>query len=144
MEPLGKTIIAEPEGQLYYEMPEHYKALERATKIPIDNRWWKYIKNGSKVVEVKKNSDTWKSVKEGSHVNFIDETSNCSVLKRVESVEVYKDIASLLLNEGLNRVLPDVTTISEGVKLYEGLWPTLEDQSIIAKHGLKAIRLTGL
>lgn len=141
---LGKTIMAEPEGQLIYDVPESHRAFAKAIKIPIENRWWLFIKGGVKTVEVKKNSDTWKNVVEGSIVNFIDETTHDSLLRLVKSVKVYKNIEDLLLAEGLDKVLPGIATIAGGIYLYEGLWPTLEDRDVITAHGLKAIRLTKL
>lgn len=121
--------------------------VKKVIDIKIDKCWFDAIRRekAHKSVEGKKNHGEWKKIEAGMMVRFINTATGETMLREVRSVEEYRmvgnvdPIRAMLIAEGLENVLPGVSNIDEGVRLYHDLW--FGDDDIIALYGVRAIRI---
>ena len=82
--------------------------------------WFSLMAVGCKTVEGRLNSGDWSSIKENDIIDWFNEDFG---LKRefrtvVISSSVYLCFTSYLYNEGLNKTLPNIYTLEDGLKIY--------------------------
>ena len=81
--------------------------------------YFSFVKNGQKTIEGRLLKSWYKDLVIGDHIvihNQNDE-SNCFEV-RVIDLRIYKTIKEMLEKEELKRILPDVETIEQGLKIY--------------------------
>lgn len=74
------------------------------------------IKSGKKKVEGRVNSIGYKVLNEGVFISFI--TKREEVLCKVLYKRVYSDFGEMIVGEGLERLLPNVKTVEQGIRIY--------------------------
>ena len=101
-------------------------------ELNVDERWLKYILNGRKTIEGRLNKNI-RFIRIGDMITF-----NEIIKKEVISVKYYNSFENYLINEGIDKCLPDVVDINDGINIYREFY-SIEDE---IKFGIIAIELT--
>ena len=78
--------------------------------------WFGFLKSGRKVVEGRINNKKYNNLKEGDLIKMTKESEYISL--KVNNINKYGSFREMLENETLERVLPEVESIDDGVKIY--------------------------
>ena len=97
--------------------------------------WFSLIREGRKPVEGRKASPDYTKIEVSDTIEFF--CGNESFQAQVVGINRYSSLEVYLENETLERALPGVSSIDEGVKIYLQ-WSTKEQ---IKKHGFLGIQL---
>jgi ASC-1-like (ASCH) protein len=84
--------------------------------IHCKNPWFNFIREGVKPVEGRKNTHTYKKIRAGDQIKFINGEE--SFLAEVLEVKEYKTIEDYFADVTLEKALPGVATIEEGLNIY--------------------------
>ena len=98
--------------------------------------WYSFIKQGKKTVEGRKAIPRWCKIKVGDTITFTDGKDDKFSVK-VTGVNKYNSIEEYLISETLQRALPGIPTIEEGLKIYYQ-WSKEDD---IKKYGFLGIQI---
>ena len=79
--------------------------------------WFSLVLYGKKTVECRINKGFWSNVRVGDVIDFYNDgvTSCYTTITRISK---YPDFKTCLINEGLDKCLPNITTIEEGCDVY--------------------------
>lgn len=101
--------------------------------------WFSLIATGQKKVEGRLNRGFFATMKKGSHVTFVNHQLGFrrACYCCVTSVKDYPSFAEYLDAEGLDRCLPTVQTIAEGVSVYRRFFSESEEK----ESGVRAVRI---
>ncbi len=104
--------------------------------LHVQEPWLGYIKSGVKKVEGRKNKPKYACWGPGDRVKFYNEGD--SVVVTLVKLITYPSIAEYLQHEGLKNTLPGISSIQEGLSIYEQ-WNTPEE---IQELGFLAIHVS--
>lgn len=104
-------------------------------KMHCQEPWFSLIRQGKKPVEGRKASSNYRKIKAGDIIEFFCEQERFSCF--VESINHYDSLEQYLENETLQRALPGVKTLAEGISIYLQ-WSTPEE---ITRHGFLGIQV---
>ena len=81
--------------------------------------YFTFLKNGQKTIEGRVRNGKYKHIKPDDTIKVLnnEETDNVEVL--VKRVAVYPSTKAMLENEPIKKLLPDVDTIDEAIKIYK-------------------------
>lgn len=99
---------------------------------------YQYIIDGIKTVEGRKNSEQYQKIQKDDMILFEYRDKGRdkdSILCKVTYVNKYKDVKSYLETETLEKTLPCVKTINEGIKIYE---------SFVSKEQIEKLGFLGI
>jgi ASC-1-like (ASCH) protein len=99
--------------------------------------YFTFIKNGQKTIEGRVRKGKYRLIKSGDMITVYNKEETDSVNVRVKRVSMYPSIKDLLESEGVERVLPDVDNIKQGIEIYRRFY-TPEQESIF---GMVAIEV---
>lgn len=111
----------------------------RLTSVSIKKQYLHLIMNGSKTVEGRINSGMFARMKEGENVQFF--CGDEKVLCQITALKRYSSFAEMLEIEGVQRCLPDVRTLAEGIRIYDSI-PSFTQRA--RESGVVAIHLRKL
>ena len=97
--------------------------------------WFSLIREGRKPVEGRKASPAYTKIETGDTVEFF--CDNESFQAQVVGINRYSSLEAYLANETLERALPGVSSIDEGIKIYLQ-WSAKEQ---IKRHGFLGIQM---
>ena len=104
-------------------------------KISIKQPWFDFIKSGKKTVEGRLNKGLFNRVQQGDNIIWQHNGNECKV--RIMYRNVYKSFKDMLENEKLKNVLPNISNIEDGIKIYHQYYPEIKDKE--RKFGVVAI-----
>ncbi len=104
-------------------------------KIHCQEPWFSLLKNGQKPVEGRKNSPLYQKIKVGDHIIFFEGSKSFEAL--VTGINKYNSVEEYLKSETLERALPGIASIQEGLAIYHS-WNTPQD---IDKYGFLGIQI---
>lgn len=84
--------------------------------IHCDDPWFSFIRSGVKPVEGRKATHTYKKIKVGDKINFSNGTENFMAL--VTEIRTYESIDDYLEDVTLEKALPEIKSIEEGLSIY--------------------------
>lgn len=84
--------------------------------IHCDDPWFSYILQGIKPVEGRKATHSYKKIKVGDFINFSN--GKDSFIAAVTEIREYASIEQYLEDVTLEKALPGVNSIEEGLKIY--------------------------
>ena len=93
----------------------------------VRNEFLSKIKEGKKVIEGRLEKEPYSLLEPGDFMILYDEYGNV-VRVRVKAVRRYDNFREMLEKEGLERVLPGVKSIEDGVKIYHSIYNDSERQ----------------
>jgi len=96
------------------------------------------IKAGLKTVEGRLNSPKFKDLKFGDLITFTCHETNEKISGVVKALNIYPNFEAMLVSEGLENMLPGVTSLYEGVMIYES-FPGYQEGA--KEFGTLAIRI---
>ena len=87
----------------------------------LDNLYYDYVKNGNKLYEIRILDDKRKLIEVGDAIIFNNRDNiKCPLLStKVSQIKIYGDFKEALEDTPISELLPNVTTIEEGIKIYE-------------------------
>ena len=91
------------------------------------------IRNSLKTVEGRKNSPSYQSIKPGDIIVLQDKKGD--LVCNVTYVNKYHTVEEYLKDETLEKALPCVTTIDDGIKIYEQFVRKKDIEDLNEKHG---------
>lgn len=101
-------------------------------KMNVDEVWFSHILAGRKVIEGRLCKSKFKSMKSGDGLII-----NGRLKKNIVNVRHYNSFEEYLRNEGLDKCLPGVGTIEDGVKVYREFYTENDEQM----YGVLAIEI---
>ena len=106
--------------------------------LSLRQEYFDAIKSGLKTVEGRVYSSKFKDLKAGMNIIFSSIKTNETIICTVEAINLYANFTNMLQAEGFHNMLPGITSIDEGVALYEN-FPGYRDD--VKKNGALAIRI---
>jgi ASC-1-like (ASCH) protein len=118
--------------------------------FPVAKKWYDLLSEGTKKVEgrvpdVSKPEKNYANLNPGDLATFIAVDENYKTIKGLPQIKFkvkynkkYSSVKKMLAHEGLDRVLPGVESIEEGIKIYHS-FPEYEER--IKRDGIHAIGL---
>lgn len=110
-------------------------------KKHISEPWFSLIAVGSKTVEGRLYQDDWTQMKEGDYIDWYNLDLTPFIDREIRTIIVSKSIypcfQSYLYNEGLEKTLPSISSIDDGLKIYH-IYYTPQDEK---KYGVIALKL---
>ncbi len=102
--------------------------------------WFSLIKIGAKKCEGRLNKGDFLKIKKGDYILFENNDFGFQRLFRckITSVRNYSSFEEYLYNETLEKCLPGIDKIENGIEIYRKYYPNKEDE---IKYKIKAIRL---
>jgi len=91
--------------------------------IHCEDPWFSYIREGIKPVEGRKNTHTYQKIGVGDQISFSN--GKDSFIANVIEIREYRSIEDYLEDVTLEKALPGVKTIQEGLNIYYQ-WSTEE------------------
>jgi len=99
--------------------------------------WFDYIKNGSKTVEGRLNKGIFSKLKVGDNIIFIS-NKKLNIKTTITYIKKYPNFETMLKSETLEKVLPSVNNINEGVDIYHKYYSSADE----SKYGVLAFGLS--
>jgi len=101
--------------------------------------WFSLTSISCKTIEGRLNQGEWTNIEEGDQIDWYNDDFG---LKRefrtvIISKKVYKCFESYLYTEGLNKTLPTIKNIEDGLKIYHMFYKQEEEE----KYGIVALEL---
>jgi len=107
--------------------------------MKLEYRWFNHIASGRKNIEGRLYDEKRRKVKIGDCILF--RSTNDKVDRLLHTIVIglrrYNSFREMLINEGIERVLPGVHSIDEGTNIYYKYYSPLEEQ----KYGVLAIEV---
>eukprot|EP00850_Spirogloea_muscicola_P012992 SM000086S23044 [mRNA] locus=s86:199226:202524:- [translate_table: standard] len=134
-----------PEDLQWQELiPEWNNAVSEAGTDLLKEPYYTFLRNGKKVVEGRCNVRGYANVVAGQLLLV-----NHSLVLQVEGVRKYSTFRSMLAEEGLNRVLPGMASLEDGMQVYRKFYSEEQEEEAgvvaIAALGVDGVRtLLGL
>lgn len=134
---LTSTILIEPPIKKFDFFPT---AIESTTilvmhtyDISVQEPWFTHIRDGQKTIEGRLMRGRFAAIRPGDIIRFASEMQLCEV--RVTHVEAYYSFWTMLWSKGIDRCLPGLTSLWDGVGIYRKFYSVWEEVS----HGAIAI-----
>jgi ASC-1-like (ASCH) protein len=102
-------------------------------ELNVDEKWLTYIIKGRKTIEGRLNKNKFKLMRPGDMIIF-----NGIIKKEIIAIRYYNYFEDYLKTEGIDKCLPDVVDIYDGINIYRDIY-SVEDE---IKYGIIAIELT--
>lgn len=101
--------------------------------------WFSLMAVGCKTVEGRLNSGDWSSMEDGSLIDWYNDDFGIKREFRtvIISKQVYKSFTSYLIAEGLNKTLPTIENLEDGLKIYYSYYKSKDEE----KYGVVAFEL---
>lgn len=106
-------------------------------KITIKDPWFTYINEGTKSVEGRLNKSFFSRLNVGDKVVWINRNNYINTI--ITKIVKYKTFEEMLVNEGLENVLPDpkIKNINDGINIYRQYYTSDMEK----EHGVLAIHI---
>lgn len=98
--------------------------------------YFTFVKNGQMTIEARLRKGKYRLIKPGDHIVVNDEEETDSFEVSVKAVRNYKTFKELYTHEPLNKVMPDVKTVKEALKVIFSRFYTKDQEK---KFGVVAI-----
>lgn len=95
------------------------------------------IKNGVKIYETRVFDEKRQKLKLLDDIKFIERGTNKSFVKKISELSYYTNFEDAIKDVGIRKVLPNVRSLQDGVKLYES-FPGYKDGA--KKNGVLRIK----
>lgn len=80
--------------------------------------YFTFLKNGQKTIEGRVRKGKYAQINAGDYIDVYNNEETDHVSVRVKRVTAYPSILEMLEKEELKKLLPDIDTIHQGVRLY--------------------------
>ena len=102
-------------------------------KKHLSEPWFSLVRDGKKTVEGRLDQGEWSRLKTGSTIEWYNSDSGIkkTIQTRVVGILCYLSFESLIKSEGLNNILPSISTIEEGIKVYQKIYGVEPNSTIL-------------
>lgn len=102
--------------------------------------WFSLIKLGIKKVEGRLNKGAFAKLKKGDYMTFVNydfkTTRTCTI--KITSTHVYTSFREYLEKETIEKCLPSMDNVEDGIKVYQTYFPNWKKDE--KEHGVVAVR----
>ena len=93
-------------------------------KKHLSEPWFSLVRDGKKTVEGRLDQGEWSRLKTGDTIEWYnsDTGSKRPIQTKVVGILCYLSFESLILSEGLEFILPTISTLEEGKEVYEKIY----------------------
>lgn len=88
-------------------------------QLSLKQNYFDAINSGIKTVEGRLNGHKFKDLRPGMQIIFSSVDTDETIICAVASIHVYATFKDMLIDQGLENMLPGVTSLEQGVDLYE-------------------------
>lgn len=101
--------------------------------------WFSLMAVGCKTIEGRLNSGDWSSMEDGSLIDWYNDDYGLQREFRsvILSKSIYKNFTNYLITEGLNKTLPTIEYLEDGLKIYYSFYKQKDEE----KYGIVALEL---
>lgn len=99
--------------------------------------YFTFLKNGQKTIEGRLKKGKYSRIKKGDFITVYNQKETDKVKVVVKKVTLYRSIKEMLSAEPIEKILPDVTNITQGIKVYRKFYTPKQEQ----KFGMVAIEV---
>jgi ASC-1-like (ASCH) protein len=92
------------------------KNISHNHEINVSDPWFNKIKTGKKTVEGRLNKGVFKEIKPNDIIK-VKNDKNYFYIKVIKTTK-YETFSDMIINKGLENVLPDIKTLDDGVAVY--------------------------
>lgn len=107
-------------------------------RIHVSEPWFSLIFDGKKTIEGRPNKGIFKELKDGQTVTFFNKDLHKQYQVVVEEKHEYETFEDMIKTEGLENVLPNVETVSDGVNVYRQWY----DEEVEKTYGIIGIKIS--
>jgi ASC-1-like (ASCH) protein len=90
--------------------------------------YFTFLKNGEKTIEGRTRKGAYQDIGAGDHIVVFNNDETDSVEVVVKDVRRYATFREMLEKELLKKILPDVESVEEGIKIYEKFYDPEEEK----------------
>lgn len=90
--------------------------------------YFSFVKNGQKTIEGRLKKEQYRFIEPGDHIVIHNEKETDSVEVIVADIRFYDSIREMLKREPLEKVLPDVKTVKQGIEIYNRFYTEEQQQ----------------
>jgi len=98
-------------------------------QLSLQQKYFDDIKSGIKTAEGRCNSSKFENIVVGDQISFVCVQTQAVMVKTVTAINFYRNFKDMLVHEGVQNMLPGVTTIEQGVVIYES-FPGYKDKVV--------------
>src|SRR5689334_21025897 len=113
-------------------------------EIHLDEKYFRLIKAGVKIVEGRRATEQYMKLVEGDAIKFVTESgesgespNKLEMCAKVTGVKKYPSFAEMLIAEGIENCLPGITDLSKGVEIYRSFPGYAEDEKLLGVVGIR-------
>lgn len=99
--------------------------------------YFTFLKNGRKTIEGRVRKGWYCNVQPGDEIVVFNEEETDSLVVVVKRVARYKSIKEMLTREPMEKLLPDIKTVDQGIEVYRGFYTPEQEQ----QFGMVAIEV---
>ncbi|OGD64022.1 hypothetical protein A2215_04300 [Candidatus Berkelbacteria bacterium RIFOXYA2_FULL_43_10] len=99
--------------------------------------WFGYLKSGQKSIEGRIKRGKYAKIEPGDRIEVNNEDETDRVEVEVSAVREYSSFEEMLAKEQIDKVLPGISNIDEGLKIYRGFYGEKDED----KYGVVAIEI---
>ena len=111
----------------YMNMKKKLGGSENIYTVTVKEPWFSFIKQGEKKIEGRLNRGLFRKINKGDIVVWINRDQKVKV--RITDKKVYKSFREMIEKEGLDKVLPSIKTIDDGVNVYRQYFSEMDEMS---------------
>ena len=100
----------------YINIKKKLGGSENIYTITVKEPWFSFIKEGKKKIEGRLNRGLFQKINKNDIVIWMNRDQKVKV--RITDKRVYKNFREMIEKEGLDKVLPSIKTIDDGVNVY--------------------------
>ncbi|MBD3273460.1 ASCH domain-containing protein [Candidatus Dependentiae bacterium] len=105
-------------------------------KLSLMHKYFENIKSGKKTIEGRLNKEKYQKLKINDKIEFKSNKTNEKIICKITHINKYSNFKTMLINEGINNMLPKINNLKEAIKIYESI-PGYKEN--VKKYGTIAI-----
>lgn len=90
--------------------------------------YFTFLKNGQKTIEGRIRKGWYRNVQSGDEIVVYNDEETDSIETIVKRVTKYQSIKNMLTHEPINKLLPDVETVDQGIKVYRRFYTSQQER----------------
>ena len=111
----------------------------KTIKINLYKKYLEQIKTGQKTVEGRVNTNKYRNIQSNDTIIFFEKDSpTTKAVCKIIKINHYKNFKDMLINEGIENMLPGIKSLDEAINIYNNL-PGYKEK--VKEYGAIAIQL---
>jgi len=110
-----------------------------AIKLSLMHKYFESIKSGEKTIEGRLNKNKYHNLKINDEIKFKSNKTSETIICKITHTNKYKNFQEMLINEGIDKMLPGINNLNDAIKIYKSI-PGYKEN--IKKYGAFAIGIS--